>query len=108
MYSLPEPISALIAALNKLPGIGPRSAERIALHLAQTQTEPVRQLAQAILTARGCRWQRLEQREGEWFFTCSVPSRTSPNSVKTYEATDKFGLLAMQKVIDEINRDQSR
>ena len=52
MYSLPEPISALIAALNKLPGIGPRSAERIALHLAQTQTEPVRQLAQAILTAR--------------------------------------------------------
>ena len=52
MSSLPEPISALIAALNKLPGIGPRSAERIALHLVQTETEPVRQLAQAILTAR--------------------------------------------------------
>jgi recombination protein RecR len=52
MSSLPEPIGALIAALNGLPGIGPRSAERIALHLVQTEIEPVRQLAQAILTAR--------------------------------------------------------
>ncbi len=52
MASLPEPISALISALNKLPGIGPRSAERIALHLAQTEAGSVRQLAQAILIAR--------------------------------------------------------
>ncbi len=35
---LPESITALIAALNKLPGIGPRSAERIALHLVQTDS----------------------------------------------------------------------
>jgi recombination protein RecR len=52
MPSLPEPVSALIAALNKLPGVGPRSAERIAIHLAQAEAESVRQLAQAILTAR--------------------------------------------------------
>jgi recombination protein RecR len=52
MPSLPEPISTLIAALNKLPGIGPRSAERIALHLVQTELDAVRQLAGAILTAR--------------------------------------------------------
>jgi recombination protein RecR len=38
--------------LNKLPGIGPRSAERIALHLVQTELDAVRQLAGAILTAR--------------------------------------------------------
>ena len=52
MSSLPEPISALISALNRLPGVGPRSAERIALHLSQAEAESVRQLAQAILTAR--------------------------------------------------------
>ena len=34
---LPEPIVALTAALAKLPGIGPRSAERMALHLVQTE-----------------------------------------------------------------------
>lgn len=52
MPSLPEPISTLIAALGKLPGIGPRSAERLALHLVQTDADAVRQLAQALLTAR--------------------------------------------------------
>ena len=29
---LPEPIVALTAALAKLPGVGPRSAERVALN----------------------------------------------------------------------------
>ncbi|MBI5774362.1 MAG: recombination protein RecR [Verrucomicrobia bacterium] len=52
MSSLPEPLTMLIAALGKLPGIGPRSAERLALHLVQTDTDVVRQLAQALLTAR--------------------------------------------------------
>ncbi len=32
---LPEPIVSLTAALAKLPGVGPRSAERMALHLVQ-------------------------------------------------------------------------
>ena len=52
MASIPEPIAALTAALGKLPGIGPRSAERIALHLVQTEEPVIRQLAQTILTAR--------------------------------------------------------
>ena len=49
---IPEPITALTTALNKLPGIGPRSAERIALHLVQTEVTAVRQLADMILRAR--------------------------------------------------------
>ena len=52
MSSLPEPITGLISALGRLPGIGPRSAERIALHLVQSESGGVRQLAEAILTAR--------------------------------------------------------
>jgi recombination protein RecR len=52
MPSLPEPIASLIAALGKLPGVGPRSAERIALHLVQAEAPAVRQLAELILTAR--------------------------------------------------------
>ena len=35
--SLPEPILALTSALARLPGIGPRSAERLALHLVQSE-----------------------------------------------------------------------
>jgi recombination protein RecR len=49
---LPEAITALIGSLSKLPGIGPRSAERIALHLVQTESSAVQQLANAILEAR--------------------------------------------------------
>jgi recombination protein RecR len=52
MAVLPEPINELLAALNTLPGIGPRSAERLALHLVQSEAGAVRQLAQAILQAR--------------------------------------------------------
>jgi recombination protein RecR len=52
MASLPEPISQLITALNKLPGIGPRSAERIALNLVQSDPAVVRQLAQTLTDAR--------------------------------------------------------
>ena len=49
---LPEPLTALIATLGKLPGVGPRSAERIALHLVQTEAPAVRLLAQSMLEAR--------------------------------------------------------
>jgi recombination protein RecR len=49
---LPDPITGLIAELGRLPGIGPRSAERLALHLAQTDSQAVRQLAAALLNAR--------------------------------------------------------
>jgi len=52
MAALPEPINELLSALNTLPGIGPRSAERLALHLVQSEAGAVRQLAQAILQAR--------------------------------------------------------
>lgn len=52
MAALPEPISTLIGALSKLPGIGPRSAERLALHLVQSESGLVRQLADSILQAR--------------------------------------------------------
>jgi recombination protein RecR len=50
--SLPEPIVALSAALGRLPGIGPRSAERLALHLVQADPAVTRTLADALLAAR--------------------------------------------------------
>jgi len=49
---LPEPITALSEALCRLPGIGPRSAERLALHLVQSQADDVRRLAQTLVQAR--------------------------------------------------------
>jgi recombination protein RecR len=52
MALLPAPIEALLAVLGKLPGIGPRSAERIALHIVQSDPGYVQELARAVLNAR--------------------------------------------------------
>ncbi|PYI84981.1 MAG: recombination protein RecR [Verrucomicrobia bacterium] len=52
MATLPDPIQQLITALGKLPGIGPRSAERLALYLVQSDAAAVKQLAEALLSAR--------------------------------------------------------
>lgn len=52
MPALPDPVTHLIGELSKLPGVGPRSAERLALHLVQTESSSVRVLAEAILQAR--------------------------------------------------------
>jgi recombination protein RecR len=48
----PKPVQILIAQVAKLPGIGKRSAERIALHLMKANPEVSRQLAQAILETK--------------------------------------------------------
>jgi len=50
--ALPEPVSNLAAALSRLPGIGPRTAERLALHVVQAEPGEVHALAQCLLAAR--------------------------------------------------------
>jgi recombination protein RecR len=45
-------VNALVGALSKLPGIGPRSAERIALHIVQADKSVAQTLANTVLEAR--------------------------------------------------------
>lgn len=52
MLNLPPAIQELKSALNRLPGIGPRSAERIALHIVQNKNEPINQLILSIQEAK--------------------------------------------------------
>jgi recombination protein RecR len=44
----PAPLAQLIDELQRLPGIGPKSAQRIAFHLLKKSTEDVLRLAQAL------------------------------------------------------------
>lgn len=48
----PEPVRLLVAELKRLPGIGPRSAERIAVWLVQSAKADSGALAAALLTAK--------------------------------------------------------
>jgi len=47
-----QPVQALIDELGRLPGIGPKSAQRIAFHLLKLPTDDVHRLALAITEAK--------------------------------------------------------
>jgi len=47
-----EAINRLIQELNHLPGIGPKSAQRIAYYLLRANEEQIRQLTEALLSLR--------------------------------------------------------
>jgi len=49
MPILPEPIQNLITALERLPGIGPKSASRLAFFLLKSPNDVARQLADALI-----------------------------------------------------------
>ena len=52
MRFVAEPIARLIEELNKLPGIGPKSAQRLAYHILRSPDEEAKALAEAILTLK--------------------------------------------------------
>jgi len=50
--SLPASLARLIAALKTLPGVGTRTAERLAFHLLRAPDDEARELADALLAMR--------------------------------------------------------
>ncbi len=48
MFQYPEPLAKLIAELQRLPTIGTKTAQRIALHLLRRPDEEAKELGQAI------------------------------------------------------------
>ena len=95
---LPEPIIALTAALAKLPGIGPRSAERVALHIVQGDPATVRHLAETILTAR----ERIRFCE-----TCGALTEISPCATCTDARRDSSIVCVVEKPVDILSIERS-
>jgi recombination protein RecR len=50
--SLPKPVSRLVEEFQRLPGIGPKTASRLAYHLLRVPEEQVRALGEAVLAVR--------------------------------------------------------
>lgn len=96
--ALPEPITALVAALNRLPGIGPRSAERIALHLVQSERADAKQLAEAIVRAR----ERIQLCS-----TCGALTETSPCDICTDTRRDASVLCIVEQPVDILSVEKS-
>ena len=52
MKQYPKPLAKLINELSKLPGIGSKSAQRLAFHILALEDREAAQLAEAITTAK--------------------------------------------------------
>ena len=52
MSSFPEPLQRLIEELQRLPGIGPKSAQRLAFHILKCPRDHAEQLADAVREVR--------------------------------------------------------
>ena len=52
MRQYPKPLAKLINELSKLPGIGSKSAQRLAFHILALEDREAEQLAEAVLTAK--------------------------------------------------------
>ena len=88
---LPDSIAALIAALNKLPGIGPRSAERLALHIVQSDPGTAKQLAEAI---------RLAREKIRFCDACGALTEKSPCSICADARRDPSLVCVVERAVD--------
>jgi len=95
---LPESISELIAALAKLPGVGPRSAERIALHLVQTDPAVVKQLAGGMLHAR----EKIQS-----CTTCGALTEQSPCAICADNRRNSSLVCVVEQAVDILSVEKS-
>ena len=98
MPTLPDAITALTTALARLPGIGPRSAERIALHLVQAEPGEAKTLAEAILQAR----ERIQ-----FCATCGALTETSPCPLCEDPRRDGTLLCVVERAVDVLSIEKS-
>jgi len=91
-------VATLAAALGRLPGIGPRSAERLALHVVQSEADAIRQLAAALLNARErvalCR-------------RCGGLTETQPCLLCTDERREASLLCVVERALDILSLEKS-
>jgi recombination protein RecR len=104
MPQLPEPLERLIQELSRLPGVGPKTAQRLAFHLLRSDRSRVDSLARAIedVKARIGYCERCYNiAEGSLCSICASPRRDasllcvveSALDVLAVERTSEFGGL---------------
>ena len=101
--ALPRPVERLIEAFSRLPGIGPKTASRLAYHLLRAPEGESRELAQAVEAVRQgtvfcSRCFNITAREADPCAICQDASRQAgvlcvveePLDVLAFERTDRY------------------
>ena len=98
MTRLPSSILTLTAALGRLPGIGPRSAERLALHVVQADSASIRALADALISAR----ERVST-----CLRCGALTEVQPCLICTDDQRDFTQLCVVERALDVLSLEKS-
>lgn len=93
------PVARLIEQFNKLPGIGPKSAQRLAYHMLRAPEDDARDLAQAIIDVK------------ERMIYCSVCQNITdedPCAVCRNEARDHAMICVVEEPLDILAIERTR
>lgn len=89
--STPEPISRLIDEFHKLPGVGPKSAQRLAYHILRIPEKDAAALASAILEVK---------RRIVFCSVCRNITETDPCDICTDERRDRSLICVVEQPLD--------
>jgi len=94
-----KPVSRLIEELHKLPGIGPKSAQRLAYYLLRIPEEQARALAEAILAVK------------EKVVLCTICqnfTEADPCSICQDQGRDRSRICVVEKPLDILAVERTR
>ena len=97
--STAPPVARLIGELNKLPGVGPKSAQRLAYYLIRLSTEEAQALAQAIVTVK---------EQITFCSTCQNLTDVDPCSICTDPRRDQKQICVVEGPLDIMALERTR
>lgn len=95
----PQAMSKLIHELSKLPGIGPKTAQRLAFHILALPEAEVGKLAESLLEAR---------HKIGFCSTCGHLTETSPCQLCSDQSRDQSLLCVVEEAKDVIAMEKTR
>ncbi|MEE8470649.1 MAG: recombination mediator RecR [Dehalococcoidia bacterium] len=94
-----EPVSRLIEELGKLPGIGPKSAARLAYHLLRTSEIEARELAEAIIAVK---------EKTVLCSSCQNVTDSNPCAICTSDRRDQTVICVVNEPLDILALERTR
>ncbi len=99
MATFARPIARLVEELTKLPGIGPKTAQRLALHIVGTSLEDVRSLADAVVQAK---------EKTRYCSVCCNLTDVDPCRICSHQGRDRSLLCVVEDPKDVIAMERTR
>lgn len=99
MRQYPKPLARLINEMSKLPGIGSKTAQRLAFYILSLEDKEAEQLAQSILTAK---------REMRYCSVCGNLTDTDPCSICGDPSRDETEICVVESPKDVMAMERIR